>query len=213
MRPFLVAGLREVVFVMVQAFSGKSSLRDGTTAGRLVPGMLRASVLQLGFLGSLLLFAGCTPTEDPALQAARQACLLSSEPAGAVSVLETRGKTSQGEVPVVLVGRIGTDAETTWDPGKAAFVIADLTAPAPKSSHGGAGHDHENCPFCKAEKKSRIDSTALVHVVDGQGQPLPYDARRLLSLRAEQTVVVQGTATVDGLGNLVVKASGVFPRP
>jgi len=162
----------------------------------------------------VLCVVGCQPAEDPALRAARQACLLASEPAGAVGVLETRGKTAEGEVPVVLVGRIGADAETTWDPGKAAFVVTDLsTAPVSKTSHGGPGHDHENCPFCKAEKKSRVDATALVHVVDGQGQPLPYDARKLLSLRAEQTVVVQGKATVDTLGNLVVKASGVYPRP
>jgi hypothetical protein len=182
---------------------------------RLARGVWQAAGIARSLLAwaAILLVAGCQPAEDPALQAARQACLLSAEPAGAVGVLETRGKTAQGEVPVVLVGRIGSDAETTWDPGKAAFVVADLATPAAKPSHGGVGHDHENCPFCKAEKKSRLDSTALVHVVDAQGQPLPFDARKLLPLRAEQTVVVQGTATVDGLGNLVVKASGVFPRP
>lgn len=161
---------------------------------------------------SMLVASGCQKVEDPALLSARQKYLLQNEPSGAESVQEVRKKAAQAEVPVVLVGRIGAGVDSTWDPGKAAFVVWDSVAQSPTHAHEGAGHDHENCPFCKAEKKARVDNTALVRIADPLGQVVPFDARKLFSIHEDQIVVVRGLASIDALGNLVVKADGVYPR-
>jgi hypothetical protein len=115
------------------------------------------------------------------------------------------------EQPLVLVGRVGAGADQTWDPGKAAFVVMDPAAEIPTHEHG-SGHDHDNCPFCQAEQKARTDSTALVKVIDESGAVLAVDARKLFSLVEGQLVVVRGTGSIDGLGNLVVAAQGIYPR-
>lgn len=167
----------------------------------------------IGFMIGVLT-VGCQQSEDPVLVQERAKYVLASEPGEAASVLETREKVTSGAMPVVLVGRVGTDASTTWDPGKAAFVVMDASvADASHEGHGGEGHDADNCPFCKAKAQSKTDGSALIRVVDSQGQVLPIDARKLLTIRENQTVVVRGTASIDDLGNLVVAADGVFPRP
>jgi hypothetical protein len=171
----------------------------------------------------LVLLLGCQSADDPAIARHRTKYLLSEEPPGAIGVLEARAQIAKpmsentapsgsSSTPIVLVGRIGAGPHATWDPGRAAFVITD-PAVAPESEHAHeAGHDPENCPFCKAERKKTADTTALVQVVDEQGQVLGVDARKLFSIEEDQLVVVRGNASIDALGNLVVAASGIYPR-
>lgn len=170
-------------------------------------GLVLASLL-------LVLTTGCQQSDDPAVAQERAKYLLANEPTDAVGVLDIREKVATGTTPVVLVGRVGADAETTWDPGKAAFVVMDPSLEvAAKEEHGGQGHDADNCPFCKAKAKAKTDASALVRLVDAQGQVVLIDARKLLAIRENQMVVVRGVASIDDLGNLVVAADGVFPRP
>ena len=44
------------------------------------------------------------------------------------------------------------------------------------------------------------------------GAVVEIDARKLLPIEEEQLIVVEGTAQLDDLGNLVVSAKGVYVR-
>lgn len=162
-----------------------------------------------------LLSSGCQQAEDPEVLAQRAQYLLKEEPKGALGVSEAHAQLSaqpsSDPQPVVLVGRIGAGADQTWEPGKAAFVVVDPAADIPSHEHA-AGHDPDNCPFCQGDQKSRASAVALVKVIDSSGDVVPVDARKLFSLVEGQLVVVSGTASIDDLGNLVVAASGVYPR-
>jgi hypothetical protein len=142
--------------------------------------------------------------------------LLAEEPAGAVGVLEARETLSAGgENPpqIVLVGRIGAVGRSPWDDGHAAFLLADPACDLAVDEHAhGAGHDHDNCPFCRKAKQEADEATAMVQVLDEQGKLLAVDARRLLGLRSGQLIVVQGLARIDPLGQLVVDAAGIYVR-
>jgi len=74
-------------------------------------------------------------------------------------------------------------------------------------------NDADNCPFCRAKKAKLLASTALVQVVDAEGNVPAMDARKLLGLKEGRTIVVRGEAQIDGLGNLAVRAAGIYVRP
>jgi hypothetical protein len=142
----------------------------------------------------------------------REKYLLSEEPSGAIAVGEAREQMTDQQQPIVLIGRIGAGANSTWEPGKAAFVVRDPAASLDSHHAGSSGHDPASCPFCKGEKEGEPDLTALVRVVDDAGAVVEIDARKLLPIEEEQLVVVEGMAQVDELGNLVVAAKGVYVR-
>lgn len=145
--------------------------------------------------------------------------LLTAEPTPSQSVVETRGalegQTAAQEV--VLVGRIDGLSQPTWDPQRAAFMLADLSLEAKSETdqaHDATPkHDAENCPFCKAKTKKELSGLAMIEVIDEQDTVVPVDARKLLGLQDGQVVVVRGRGQVDDLGNLVVRASGLYVRP
>lgn len=175
----------------------------------------------LGLLMATLLLASCTRSgvrDAVPAEGAGAAYLLGAEPAGARGVLEIRedleGRDKPGEaIPVVLEGRVGGVDGMTWDPDQAVFVVRDA-AIIEEGEAGEPGHDADNCPFCRAKKKKKLlASTALVQVVDAQGNVPAVDARKLLGLTEGRTIVVRGEAQLDGLGNLAVRAAGVYVRP
>lgn len=168
-----------------------------------------------------LLLSGC---DRPPVRGVAQvdgpaaAYLLKDEPSGARGVLDIRTDLEGREKPdesvsVVLVARIGGVEGYTWDPNRAAFTVQDVPAAEHAESEQSPQHDAEDCPFCRAKKKKLLASTALVQVVDSQGKVPPVDARKLLGLEEGQTIVVRGQAQIDGLGNLAVRAAGVYVRP
>ncbi len=174
--------------------------------------MRRTSIVRILVLCCPIVWmAGCQRSEDPAVLATRQKVLLSAEPEGALSVVEARQVATSELQPVVLVGRVGAGVDATWDPGTAAFVVADLSTSPEEVAHEHAG-DHSHCPFCAAKAAKEPERTALVRVVDEAGSVIPVDARRLLAIQEQQTVVVRGKGHIDDLGNLVVLADGVYPR-
>ena len=160
---------------------------------------------QILILASLwLLVAGCTAS-DPDLDVQRARYVLSTEPQGAVGVLDIR-ETLEGESDVVVVGRIGGIADP-WTRGLATFVIAD-----PAAGLVADNHDEEcDCPFC-VQATDETDSLALIQFVDDSGEVLSIDAQTLFRISSDQTVVVSGQARLDELGHLVVSASGLYVR-
>lgn len=167
-------------------------------------------------LGALVVggMLGCSQPVDPAVLALREQYLLTVEPTGAIGILKAREQLAEQPIDdaIVVLGRVGMNAEQTWDPGKAAFVITDL-ATKPVEHSQSAGHDPDNCPFCKSgHHEGAADPTALVRVVDDQGHVVPVDARKLFGLNSGQTVVVRATPSVDKIGNLVLTADGIYLR-
>lgn len=144
---------------------------------------------------------------DPATVAHRTRFLLTSEPAGALSIAEAETKL-ESSPEVVLIGQIGAGDHEPWEPGKASFVVSEL----PGGGHGDApGHDAANCPFCKKRGATKT-TLAIVQFLDERGDVLPIDARKLFSLKPGQVVVVQGQAAVNDLKMLVVSAKGIAIR-
>lgn len=137
----------------------------------------------------------------------RSQFLLNEEPEGIQGILEYR-EASAPAGDVVLFGRVGGIQET-WSPGAAAFVICDPTS-AIAADDGHVCKD--GCAFCKKTKQNELDSQVIVQFTDDQGQVLPIDARKLFPLEEKQTVVVQGTASVDSVGNLILSARGIYIR-
>jgi len=159
----------------------------------------------------LLFGGGCGPAGESAappviaVDAARY--LLPAEPADPQHVIAAR-TASQDQDAVVVVGRIG-GSRNPWVQGRAAFSIVDCSLKACSDIPG------DKCPvpwdYCCALDKLPT-ATALVKIVDEQGQLLRTDARQLLDLAELQTVVVRGTAQRDDAGNLTVLASRIFVR-
>lgn len=146
--------------------------------------------------------------DDVAVSAERAKYLASVEPAGALPVIAAREQ-AQDDDEVVVVGRIGGSANP-WIEDRAAFSIVDPSLKACSDIEG------DNCPMpwdycCETDKLP--GATALVKVVNAQGELVGRDARELLDLAELQTVVVQGKAERDEAGNLTILASRIYVRP
>jgi hypothetical protein len=161
-------------------------------------------------------FAGCSretdsqsdsaqPATDAVAGAAAADVLLVSEPAGASDVIAVRQQASDGD-EVVVVGRIG-GSENPWIEGRAAFSIVDNSLKACSDIEG------DGCPmpwdYC-CETSRLADASALVKVVDSEGNLIAGDAKQLLGVRELSTVVAQGTAQRDEVGNLTILASAIY---
>lgn len=132
--------------------------------------------------------------------------LLSSEPSGAQGVAELRKVAKDGQ-PIVMVGRIGGEAEP-FVKGLAAFTLVDVQLkPCPPE---------EGCPspwdYC-CDLNKLPENRAMVKVVDAQGRVVESDAKQLLGVKELTRVVVQGTAKRDQAGNLSVMALRVYRTP
>ncbi|GAB5402397.1 MAG: hypothetical protein Aurels2KO_06280 [Aureliella sp.] len=133
--------------------------------------------------------------------------LLAAEPEAAQNVIQAREVAGDGD-EVVVVGRIGGSANP-WIDGRAAFSIVDGSLKACTDIPG------DNCPkpwdYC-CETSKLPGATALVKVVDKNGDIVKADAKTLLNVKELSTVVVQGKAQRDEAGNLTVLATGVFVK-
>jgi hypothetical protein len=134
--------------------------------------------------------------------------LLTAAPEGAQSVVAGR-ESAAAESEIVLTGRIGGDVDP-WFKGQAGFLIADASL-VPCSEMEG-----DTCPtpwdYCCVPAEEISAGTALVKLVDEQGQPVAGDARELLGVAELQTVVVRGKAQVSPEGDLTVLATGVYVK-
>ncbi|QDS88256.1 hypothetical protein EC9_24460 [Rosistilla ulvae] len=160
---------------------------------------------------ALAVVVGCgeAPTAegpDAAEVAAASALYVAeAEPEGAVGVGEAR-ESVESEQAVTLVGTIGGSRKPFVE-GMAAFTIVDPKVPFCSADEG--------CPtpwdYCCTQPQVK-ENIATVKVVDADGGPVSYDARKLLNVKELSTVVVQGTAKRDDQGNLTVAANKVFVR-
>ena len=83
----------------------------------------------------------------------------------------------KGPQAIVIAGRIGAKGMEPFLENKASFVLQEI----PADDHAGkAGHDADNCPFCK--KRSANAPMVAVQFVGADGKVLPLDARGAASL-------------------------------
>jgi hypothetical protein len=131
--------------------------------------------------------------------------LVKEEPAGALGVADAR-QSKEAVEEITVVGRIGGSGKPFVE-GAAAFTIVDPSVP-----HCS---DEEGCPtpwdYC-CQTDVLPTSTALIKVVDPQGQLVAEDARKLLGVKELAMVVVHGKAERDEKGNLTVLADQVFVK-
>jgi hypothetical protein len=154
---------------------------------------------------SIVMVTGCAKSPaTPAAAGIAPNVHLSQEPAGAVEVLDARDEAKDGE-PIVLVGRLGGGLKP-WIDGRAAFLLVD-TRILPSCADGE--RCEAGCPDCS---KEMLAASTMVKFLGNDGKVLAVDARELLGVEEESTVVVHGTATRDATGNLSIAAKGVFVR-
>ena len=167
---------------------------------------------------SLALFvaaAGCSSSSStpetsaaptPTTSIDGSAYLLDAEPQGAADIIQIREAAADSD-DVVVVGRIG-GSHNPWVEGSAAFSIVDRSLKACSDIEG------DQCPapwdYCCESADNLAASTALVKLVDENGQLVKTDARELLNVKELQTVVVRGKAKRDDAGNLTVLASEIY---
>jgi hypothetical protein len=132
--------------------------------------------------------------------------LLNEEPEGAVGVIAARESAEDGK-PLVMVGRIG-GAANPWIEGRAAFTLLDasMTVVAEGEMAEGAICTGDCCAT------ERLTCTAMVKVVDAEGQLIAVDSRQLLGVKEADMVVVEGKAQKDKTGNFVMLANRVYIR-
>jgi hypothetical protein len=146
---------------------------------------------------------------DPRVAQYRKELALEQEPTGSMTIEDAR-KMIESETNVVLTVRAGArDVNPWWKSETASFYASEAT---PGSHYSfDPNHDPTTCPFCSRKWKVE-DSMALVHLVDRTGARIPVNAPELLGIAEGDMIVVQGTASVDETGLLVVESKGVFER-
>ena len=133
--------------------------------------------------------------------------VLHAEPEEVKTVIAVR-QSAKDEEDVTLVGKIG-GSKNPWVEGRAAFTLVDESLKSCDQIPG------DTCPvpwdYCCETHKLK-DASALIKIVDEDGQPIKTDARDLLGVRELTHVIVKGKARRDSAGNLTVLASGVFVK-
>lgn len=158
---------------------------------RIIVGGLSAAVVAAGRSASAQTDAAALrsklvlPQEplDPLTPTAAKETLLSKD---------ARKDASKGPQAIVIAGRIGAKGMEPFLENKASFVLQEI----PADDHAGkAGHNADDCPFCK--KRSANAPMVAVQFVGADGKVLPLDARKLFGIQKGQEVVVSGMGVFD----------------
>jgi len=167
--------------------------------------MMQFSRWLLGCLVIGMGIAGCGGVaEDPATRSLRERYVAVDPLADpisltdAASLLEANPEDKEPK-SLVVVGRIYAGDLDPWEQGKASFVLSEL----PADGHG-AGHDADNCPFCK--RRAAKAPTGIVKFVDEKSETLSIDARKLFGIETGQVVRISGKMVAGELNSLVLIA-------
>ena len=135
--------------------------------------------------------------------------VLGEMPTGDVVTPTDIKELGEGDMSVVLAGRIDAGSMEPFQPGEVAFMISQL----PDEGHAADDPDHaDNCPFCK--RKLENAPKAIVQFRDANGNVMAGDARQILSVDKGDVVYVTGTASYNSAVNTVmVNATGVYRQP
>jgi hypothetical protein len=167
----------------------------------------------LGVVFVSLAVVGCGKTDSGSSQSQGASeegkkYLLAEEPKDGKDVIQVREVAKDGD-DVVIVGRIGGE-EDPWLKELAGFRIVDKSLKACSDIPGDmCEKPWDYC--CETDKLPK--ASALVKVVDAEGNVVKSGAKELLGAKELQTVVVSGKAKRDEAGNLTILAKGVYIKP
>lgn len=162
---------------------------------RIIVGGLSAAVVAAGRSASAQTDAAALrsklvlPQEplDPLTPTAAKETLLSKD-----APKDASKNAPKGPQAIVIAGRIGAKGMEPFLENKASFVLQEI----PADDHAGkAGHNADDCPFCK--KRSANAPMVAVQFVGADGKVLPLDARKLFGIQKGQEVVVSGMGVFD----------------
>lgn len=125
-----------------------------------------------------------------------------------------------GPQQVVVVGQIGgmpnpwCDSEPAfpWKEGMATVFVIDPGTAADFAESEHAHEDSCDCPFCARHAADNVASVAVVNFLDDAGEVIDIRADQLLGVAKDETVVIRGTARLQGGEMLVIDADGVYVR-
>jgi hypothetical protein len=189
---------------------------------------LRSLIVGATLLGVAVIAGLSVASGGPDVTRLQQQLRLSEEPKDVQQVLAVQksfvagrskpnAETTRG---VVISGQIGgmsnlwpeQHPKFPWYEGQASFFLVDSKIAsqfAAHAKHHGAGH---NCAFCQALAEKNATAIAVVNFVDEKGEIIRTDARELLGLKENQTVIVRGKAKLLGGAMLVIDADGVYTK-
>lgn len=166
--------------------------------------MYRALVSCSVIIASAIAATGCGSSPSPGSQVVDAKYHLTDEPADAVEILDVKDQAKDGDA-VVVVGRLGGGVKP-WIDGRAAFLLVD-TRILPTCNEGEKCD--ENCPSCA---EAMLSASTMVKFLGDDGKVLPIDARNLLGVKEQQTVVVRGVANRDKAGNVTIAGEKIYVR-
>ena len=166
--------------------------------------MYRALVIFPMVIAAALAATGCGRSPAANNQAVDLKYHLADEPADAVEILDAKEQAKDGEA-VVVVGRVGGGMKP-WIDGRAAFLLVD-TRILPTCNEGEKCD--ENCPSCA---EAMLSASTMVKFLGTDGKVVPVDARDLLGVKEQQTVVVRGVANRDKAGNVTIAGEKIYVR-
>lgn len=168
---------------------------------------MRAGSLVCGLLAVL---AAVVVHADVNVATLQKELVLAEEPAGALSLAAAKAKLTTTPQPVVVVGRIGARGGDPFLANKASFSLVEI----PADDHAKkAGHNEDDCPFCK--KRAANSPLGAVQFLGADGKPIPVDARKLFGVQKGQDVVIRGTGVFDpklGIPVIQLTADGIHVR-
>ena len=147
-------------------------------------------------------------SETPAQINTLTQIIASQKPTDAISITTAKAQLKAGQ-PITIKGRIGGRVDP-FISGRAAMIIADSEA---ITACDAMDDDHCTTPwdFCCEDKNAVAQATALVQVVDNNGQVVKNDLKGLGGLQPGSYVVVEGTIDQQPASdNLVINAKHIF---
>lgn len=148
----------------------------------------------------MLLAIGCGPPTDSLEQQLRGQLFQQQRPGNIVSLAEAYEALSSAETVTVCGSIYSGTTDSPFLPDQAAFHFIELV---------DAVHDHEDpasCPFCRRSLERA--ATAVVRIVDRDGEIVSRSAEQLLGLKKNQKLVVTGKGELIG-DLLVINATGI----
>lgn len=157
---------------------------------------------------ALLASCGKAPADAASTEASPASWVLTSEPAGAVSVTHARAQAKEGD-EVVIIGRIGGRRQAL-SAASSAFLIIDPALPS------CADEPQDTCPtpwdYCCETPETIMGNSATVQIVGAGAGPIEADPIAA-GLEPLDTVVVKGTvAARPNADVLTILASGIYKR-
>jgi len=133
--------------------------------------------------------------------------IITTEPAGAVGVIEARKSATVG-TRVAVIGRIG-GSRSPFVSTRAIFTIVD---PSLKSCAETGEEDH--CPrpwdYCCEDKTALAQAIASIEISDASGAPLAISADAGGTLKPLMLVAVEGVLQSTEGGSFLIRADHVY---